>query len=74
MFSLDNSEHEDKFTIEPHGDGYALFFGRSNTRHGHNLVYLKDPAFNCDLEHIEYLLNLGYTEYVKNYNRQHNAE
>jgi hypothetical protein len=74
MFSLDDSEHEDKFTIEPHGDGYALYFGRSNTRHGYNLIYLNDPAFNCDLRHIEHLLNLGHTEYLKTKNREYIAE
>lgn len=30
------------------------------------MVYLTDPAFNCDLSHIEKLLNLGAAEYAKN--------
>ncbi len=65
---------EPKYTIEPHGDGYALYHGRCNHRHGYNLVYLNDPAFNCDFKHIEYLLNLGNKEYQKYPTRGHIAE
>ncbi len=57
---------ETKYTIEPHGNGYVLYYGRCNHRHGYNLVYLNDPAINCDLEHIQKLLNLGNIEYQKN--------
>lgn len=56
---------EQKYSIEPHGDGYALYYGRCNHRHGLNLVYLKEPAFNCDIAYIEKLLNLGHEEYLK---------
>jgi hypothetical protein len=48
-----------QYTIEPHGKGYVLYHGRCNHRHGHNLVYLNEPAANCDLAHIERLLNIG---------------
>lgn len=54
---------EAKYTIEPHGSGYVLYHGRCNHRHGYNLVYLNDPALNCDLRHIEKLLNLGNEVY-----------
>jgi hypothetical protein len=61
---------ENKYTIEKHGDGYVLYYGRCNHRHGHNLVYLKEPALNCDLTHIENLINLGNAEYNKNINEK----
>lgn len=56
---------EARYTIEPHGEGYALYYGRCSCRHGYNLVYLKEPAFNCDLKHLETLLQLGHREYIK---------
>ena len=56
-------ECEPRYTIEPHGDGYALYFGRCNHKHGWNLVYLKEPSANCDLNHIEALINFGAAGY-----------
>lgn len=56
---LNECECETKYTIEPHGDGYALYYGRCNHRHGYNLVYMKEPAFNFDPEHIEKMINFG---------------
>lgn len=63
-----------RYTIEPHGDAYALFYGRCGHRHGWNLVYLNEPSFNCDLKHLEKLLNLGAAEYDKNPTGGHIAE
>jgi hypothetical protein len=74
IFEYINCTCESKFTIEPHGDGYALFYNRCNHKHGYNLAYIKEPSFNCDLNHIEYLINLGNTEYQKNKNKGHIAE
>jgi hypothetical protein len=54
-----------KYTIEKHGDGYALYYGRCIHKHGYNLVYLKEPACNCDFDHLENLLNIGAEEYSK---------
>ena len=34
------------WTIEPHGNGYALYSGRTADRHGMNLVYLSEPDCN----------------------------
>jgi hypothetical protein len=65
---------EAKYSIELHGDGYVLYHGRCGHRHGYNLVYLNDPAFNCDLKHIEKLINLGAAEYAKNPDGGHLAE
>ena len=48
-----------QYTIEPHGKGYALYHGRCGHRHGYNLAYITEPAANCDLAHIERLLNVG---------------
>lgn len=31
-----------KFTIEPHGDGFALYDGRDNEHHGYRLCNLND--------------------------------
>lgn len=58
---------EAKFTIEPHGDGYALYYGRCNHRHGYNLVNMVEPAFNFDPDHIEKLINLGNKKYWDEY-------
>ena len=58
---------EPQYTIEPHGDGYALYFGRCNHKHGWNLVYLKEPSANCDLKHIEALINFGAEQYKKTF-------
>lgn len=59
-----NCEH--KYTIEPHGEDYVLYYGRCPHSHGYNLVYLKEPAFNVDLDHIEELINLGNQQYTIN--------
>jgi hypothetical protein len=56
---------ENKYTIEPHGEGYALYYGRCNHRHGYNLVNMVEPAFNFEPRHIEKLINLGDLEYQK---------
>lgn len=55
-------ECKDKYTIEPHGNGHALFFGRCKHKHGYNLVYLTEPAANCNLKYLEKLLNLGHKQ------------
>ena len=66
-----------RYSIQPHGDGYgafALYYGRCDHRHGYNLAYVTDPSFNCDLSHIERLINLGNKEYNKNLTGGHLAE
>lgn len=60
---------ESKYSIEPHGDGYALYFGRCNHRHGYNLANMVEPAFNFEPRHIEKLLNLGNKEYWDNFDK-----
>jgi hypothetical protein len=65
---------EAKFTIEPHGEGYALYYERCGHRHGYNLVNMLEPAWNFDPKHIEKLINLGNAEYQKNPNGGHVAE
>lgn len=54
---------ENKYSIEPHGDGYALYYGRCNHRHGYNLINMVEPAFNFDPDHIEKMINLGRDVY-----------
>lgn len=46
-----------KYSIEPHGDAHALYFGRCGHRHGYNLARISDLSYNCELEEIERLLN-----------------
>jgi len=45
------------YSIEPHGDAYALYFGRCNHAHGYNLATISDISFNCELKELERLLN-----------------
>lgn len=46
-----------EYSIEPHGDSYALYFGRCSHQHGYNLARISDCSHNCELEEIERLLN-----------------
>lgn len=63
-----------RYTIEPHGEGYALYYGRCGHRHGWNLINMLEPAWNFDPKHIELLINLGDAEYKKNPTGGHIAE
>ena len=65
---------ESRYSIEPHGDGYALYYGRCGHRHGHNLINMVEPAWNFEPKHIEKLLNLGAVEYAKNPDGEHWVE
>ena len=65
---------EEKFTIEPHGKGYALYYGRCNHKHGYNLINMIEPAWNFEPYHIEKLINMGNKEYMKNPDGGHIAE
>ena len=71
---LEPCKCEARYTIEPHGDGYALYYGRCNHRHGDNLINMVEPAWNFEPAHIEKLINLGDAEYQKNPNGGHLAE
>jgi hypothetical protein len=57
-----------KYTIYPHGDDYALYYGT------HCLINMTEPAWNFDPKHIEKLLNLGAAEYHKNPDAEYLAE
>jgi hypothetical protein len=63
-----------QYTIEPHSEGYALYYGRCVHRHGYNLVNMTEPAWNFEPNHIEKLINLGNAEYQKNPTGGHVAE
>jgi hypothetical protein len=65
---------EAKFTISPHGDAYALYYGLCDHRHGYNLADIVEPAWNFDPKHIEKLINLGNAVYQKNPDGGHIAE
>jgi len=55
-----------KFSIEPHGDGYALYFGRCNHRHGLNLLHITELSYNAGdiLKKIENSLNKHIDEVI----------
>lgn len=56
---INQCDCETKYTIEPYGDGYALYYGRCVHRHGYNLINMIEPAWNFNAEYIEYLINCG---------------
>lgn len=41
-WNLNNEPQNWRYSIEPHGDGYALYYGRSATHHGANLAHLTE--------------------------------
>ena len=65
LSDLFTCECEPRYTVELHGDGYALYYGRCVHRHGYNLINMVEPAWNFDPAHIEQLLQLGYQTYIK---------
>jgi hypothetical protein len=69
-----NCKCEPKYTIEPHGEGYALYYGRCNHKHGYNLINMLEPAWNFDPNHIEKLINIGDNVYKQNPDGGHIAE
>jgi hypothetical protein len=62
------------YSISPHGDDYALFYGRCDHRHGYNLANIVEAAFNFDPKHLELLINLGSAVYKQNPDGGHLAE
>jgi len=52
---------EQKYSIEPHGDAYALYFGRCDHMHGYNLARISECSYNFEREEIERLLNRADT-------------
>jgi hypothetical protein len=59
----DTSKKIDRYTVEPHGKGYAVYLGRDNEHHGANLAHLSEcsPAFAAQ---VQALLNGSYTPQV----------
>ena len=45
-----------QFSVEPHGDGYAIYTGRDDTNHGSNLGHLSECS-DWLPKHIERALN-----------------
>lgn len=60
---FDECKCETRYTIEPHGDGYALYYARCGRRHGYNLINMVEPAWNFEPRHLENMLNLGTEVY-----------
>ena len=63
-----------EYSIESHGDGYALYYARCGHRHGYNLVTMIDPAYNFEPRHIERLINAGDECYQRNPTHKYEAE
>lgn len=62
-----------RYTVEPHGDGWALYFGRESQSserwpfggvHGHNLVYLREPSRDFNPQIVADALNAYVAEQV----------
>lgn len=51
----------DKYSIEPHGDGYAIYYGRCLHRHGYNLAHLT----GCEEKFIQIIENALNEKSVK---------
>jgi hypothetical protein len=48
---------EDMYSIEPHGKGYAIYFGRCPHKHGYNLAHLTEISREDMIQFIEFALN-----------------
>ena len=48
---------ESSYSIETHGNAYALYFGRCKHLHGYNLAKISEPAHNFNPAEIVRLLN-----------------
>ena len=49
-------ECKDRYSIEQHGNGYALYFGRCQHRHGYNLAHITETSPDV-IKRIETALN-----------------
>jgi|GEM_PF-6843335 len=47
----------DEYSIEPHGEGHALYFGRCGHRHGYNLLHITECSRQDILDLIVKRLN-----------------
>ena len=50
---------KDRYSIEPHGDGYAIYWGRCQHRHGANIAHLTECNRKDLIEYFEKSLNGG---------------
>lgn len=48
---------KDRYSIEPHGNGYAIYWGRCMHRHGANLGHLTECNRKDLIEYFEKALN-----------------
>lgn len=49
---------KDRYTIEPHGNGYAIYWARCDHRHGYNLANFVE----CDMGGLQQLLAVANAE------------
>ncbi|TSP14035.1 hypothetical protein [Cupriavidus campinensis] len=57
MVLVDAGEEPERYSVEPHGDCHAVYFGRNMARHGFNLGHLTECATDLPKK-IEDGLNL----------------
>lgn len=55
-----NCQCADRYSIEAHGNGHALYFGRCNHRHGYNLLHITECTRHDILVLIEQRLNARF--------------
>ena len=46
-----------RYSIEPHGDGYAVYWGRCNHRHGANIAHITECGREDIIKFFESQLN-----------------
>jgi len=54
-----------KYSIEPHGDSYALYYGRCPHRHGYNLCQLS--KFDSEGEQTRQIIQQALNKYLCNF-------
>lgn len=52
-------ECEETYSIEKHGDGHVIYYGRCPHKHGYNLATLTELSYNCDISRLEDCLIRG---------------
>jgi hypothetical protein len=57
LIDIFNCRCEDKYNIEPHGKGYAIYYGRCRHRHGYNLALITECYREDLIKYFEKCLN-----------------
>lgn len=54
----------DEYSFEPHGEGWALYYGRCDHRHGYNIAFIKEPDIKQITEMLEKLKEIDQLKKV----------